>query len=127
VASLIYLDTHVVGWLYAGRRSLLSRKVSRLLETSDLLISPMVVLELYLLYETGRTSTSGEVVVQDLQQRIGLRICEAPFPQVVLAGIAHSWARDPFDRLIVGQAALSDRPLVTKDENIRSHYRRAVW
>ena len=37
------------------------------------------------------------------------------------------WVRDPFDRLIVGHASANDAPLVTKDEKIRKHYRRAVW
>ena len=127
VASLIYLDTHVVGWLYAGRTKLLSKRVVRLLERSDLLVSPMVVLELYFLFETGRSSVSGEVVFQDLQQRIGLKVCDAAFPQVALAAAAQSWTHDPFDRVIVGQAALRDRLLVTKDETLHAHYRRAFW
>ena len=37
------------------------------------------------------------------------------------------WVRDPFDRLIVAQAIANEAPLVTKDEKIRRHYRRAVW
>jgi PIN domain nuclease of toxin-antitoxin system len=127
LASVAYLDTHVVAWLYAGRVGLLSKKATSLLNRSELRISPMVALELFLLFETGRTTVSGEVVVRDLEHRIGLRTCDEPFPAVMGAAVLHSWARDPFDRVIVGHAALHDRPLVTKDEVIRSHYRRAVW
>jgi len=87
----------------------------------------MVVLELYLLFETGRATVSGDAVVRDLEHRLGLTICNEPFPAVMATAVSMSWARDPFDRIIVGHAALNDRPLITKDDTIRTHYRRATW
>lgn len=127
MASVAYLDTHVVAWLYAGRTNLLSKRAARLLNRSEVRISPMVVLELYLLFETGRATVSGDAVVRDLEHRLGLKTCDEPFPAVMAAAVSHSWARDPFDRIIVGHAALHDRPLITKDDAIHAHYRRAVW
>ena len=127
MAAIIYLDTHVVVWLYAGLTARLSRSVRDLLNTSELAISPMVSLELQYLYETGRTTEPSHTVVQDLSQRIGLRIWEEPFQQIVALAIQQTWTRDPFDRLIVGQAALSQTTLVTKDRTIRKHYPRAFW
>ncbi len=53
---MIYLDTHVVVWLYAGLTARLRPAARDLLNTSDLAISPMVFLELQYLYETGRTT-----------------------------------------------------------------------
>jgi PIN domain nuclease of toxin-antitoxin system len=46
VAAVIYLDTHVVVWLYAGDLELLPQEVRELLEGEELVISPMVELEL---------------------------------------------------------------------------------
>ncbi|HLK10954.1 MAG TPA: hypothetical protein VKW76_06200 [Candidatus Binatia bacterium] len=43
--ALIYLDTHVVAWLYAGRVDLLSARAIQLVNDEDLRISPAVVLE----------------------------------------------------------------------------------
>ena len=40
---------------------------------------------------------------------------------------AESWTRDPFDRMIVAQAALREAPLLTKDRVLHEHYDRAVW
>ena len=71
---MIYLDTHVVVWLYAGLTTRLRPAVRDLLNASDLALSPMVLLELQYLYETGRTTEPGGTVVQDLSQRIGLRV-----------------------------------------------------
>jgi PIN domain nuclease of toxin-antitoxin system len=127
MAAIVYVDTHVVVWLYAGLTARLNRSVRDLLNTSELAISPMVSLELQYLYETGRTTEPGNTVIQDLSQRIGLRIWEEPFQQIVALAIQQTWTRDPFDRLIVGQAALYQTPLVTKDRAIRKHYPHAFW
>ncbi len=124
---MIYLDTHVVAWLYAGIRAKFSRKIRELLEKEDLYISPAVILELQYLYETRRTSEAGDRVVQDLSRRIGLQICDRALPAVVGAAVRHKWTRDPFDRLIVAQAELERNRLVTKDQVIRKHYRHALW
>ena len=53
---MIYADTHVVAWLYAGRPDLIPPRARRLIEDNPLLVSPMVALELEYLFETGRTS-----------------------------------------------------------------------
>ena len=124
---MILVDTHVVVWLYAGLTTRLSRSVRNLLNTSELAISPMVSLELQYLYETGRTTEPSNTVVQDLSQRIGLRIWEEPFQQIVALAIQQTWTRDPFDRLIVGQAALYETIPITKDRTIRKHYPHAFW
>jgi PIN domain nuclease of toxin-antitoxin system len=127
MAAIVYLDTHVVVWLYAGLTARLSRSVRDLLNTSELTISPMVSLELQYLYEPGRTTEPSHTVVQDLSQRIGLRIWEEPFQQIVALAIQQTWTRHPFDHLIVGQAALYQTTLATKDRTIRKHYPRAFW
>jgi len=127
MAALIYLDTHVVAWLFAGRLDLLPIAARRLLDASNLLISPMVELELEYLFETGRTAKPGREVVESLRHELGLRICDLPFPQVIEAAIEQSWTRDPFDRILVAQAALRQAPLLTKDTGIRQHYAQSIW
>ena len=73
MAAMIYLDTHVVVWLYAGLTTRLRPAARDLLNTSDLAISPMVCLELQYLYETGRTTEPGGTVVQDLDGLVAER------------------------------------------------------
>ena len=124
---MIYLDTHVVAWLYAGLKAHLSLAVQDLMNDKDLYISPMVLLELQYLHETGRTAAPGKDVVQILTQNIGLRMCDEPFQPIVVQAAEQTWIRDPFDRIIVGHAALRQRTLITKDRNIRAHYPHAFW
>ncbi len=127
MASLIYLDTHVVAWLYAGRLDLISRRATGLIEAEDLLVSPMVALELEYLRETKRLAVGGNEIVRTLHAQIGLRVCDLSFPTVIGAALEQRWTRDPFDRLIVGHAAVAAKPLLTKDKIIRRHYRQAAW
>jgi PIN domain nuclease of toxin-antitoxin system len=127
VAAVIYLDTHVVVWLYAGDLELLPQEVRELLEGEELVISPMVELELQYLYESGRTTQPGRVVVDTLDEEIGLARCGLPFGQVIAAALNQDWTRDPFDRVIVAQARARRLPLLTRDQTIRDHYREAIW
>lgn len=127
MAALIYLDTHVAAWLFAGRIDLFPPAVRKLLDENDLLISPAVVLELQYLYEIRRTADPAQVVIESLADAIGLKICDQPFPGIIGVALEQQWTRDPFDRILVAQAALREAPLVTRDRNIRDHYPHAVW
>jgi PIN domain nuclease of toxin-antitoxin system len=125
--ALIYLDTHVVAWLYAGRVDLLSKRARALIDAEELRISPAVILELQYLREIKRVSVGANVMVHSLSAQLGLQLCDLPFAAVIESAIDLSWTRDPFDRIIVGHATLNDSTLVTKDRTIRRHYGNAVW
>jgi PIN domain nuclease of toxin-antitoxin system len=127
MGAVIYLDTHVVVWLYAGQVELLPRSVMTRLEASDLKISPMVSLELEYLHEIGRLSVPGVRVVMDLAHQIGLVTCDLPFATVVEHAVQQAWTRDPFDRIIVAQAVTAGKELVTKDRVIHQHCSLALW
>ena len=128
----MYLDTHVVIWLYQKDEQRISRLARELIESSDLLVSPMVLLELEYLFETGRTSAPAAEVYDYLHHTIQIGVCSKPFAAVArksigMKSIGMKWTRDPFDRLITAQAALDESPLLTKDDTIRAHYPEAVW
>ena len=124
---MIYLDTHVVVWLYAGRADLIPPAARSLIDGNDLLISPIVGLELQYLYESSKTTEPGAPVIQALAREIGLRRCDLVFADIVDAALQETWTRDPFDRTIVAQARLRAAPLLTKDRHIQQHYDGAVW
>jgi PIN domain nuclease of toxin-antitoxin system len=128
VAAVIYLDTHVLIWLYAlGASSLSPAASQRIAASEDLRISPMARLELQYLYEIGRVTEPAAAVFDALHAALDLRLCGASFGAVVREAERQRWTRDPFDRMIVAQAALHDAPLVTKDATLHAHYARAVW
>ena len=124
---MTYLDTHVVVWLYTGDSGKLSAAAVRHIQEDDLFVSPAVILELEFLHEIRRGKAPASKVIAQLSKDVGLRVCELTFATVVEDALQQKWVRDPFDRLIVAQASSNEAPLVTKDEKIRRHYRRAVW
>jgi PIN domain nuclease of toxin-antitoxin system len=124
---LIYLDTPIAAWLYAGLLEKFSQSVKTILNENEILISPIVRLELQYLYEIERVKEPANVIIADLSDRIGIRICEKDFNVIVSQAIAFTWFRDPFDRVIVANAALNDNILISKDQNILEHYAHARW
>lgn len=124
---MIYLDTHVLVYLYLGDAHKLSTPARDAIEDNELLVSPAAVLELEFLHEIGRLLPNASKVVAVLGEEIGLRICRLPFQTVVDYALKENWGRDPFDRLIVANAKANEAPLVSKDERIHRHYKRSLW
>jgi len=124
---LIYLDTHVAVWLYAGEIKKLSELAKDLINENDIFISSVVRLELQYLFEIQRIADKANVIVSDLSDRIGLKICDKNFNTIISSALDYSWTRDPFDRIIVANAAVNNNILVTKDQNILINYEKAMW
>jgi PIN domain nuclease of toxin-antitoxin system len=124
---IVYVDTHVLVWIGKGEREYISADALHALDDNDLLVSPAVILELEFFHEIGRLRDPAEKVISMLESQIGLHVCSLPFHEIVTHALREKWTRDPFDRLITANAKAAGAPLVTKDERIRKHYRRAIW
>lgn len=124
---MLFLDTHVVVWLYAGLTDKFSLKGIELLEANALFISPIVQLELQYLKEISRITVDSPLIVETLAHSIGLELCPLPFAQIVTEALSESWTRDPFDRLIVAHARARQAALLTQDQTILQHYPKVVW
>jgi PIN domain nuclease of toxin-antitoxin system len=118
----------VAVWLHAGLVERLSTTAKREIEDNDLLMSPIVLVEMEYLYRRKRIAVAPVAVFSYLNTTFGIGMCDYPFPAVALAAIDLNWTNDPFDRIIVAQAAANhDSPLITADTEIRRHYKPAVW
>jgi PIN domain nuclease of toxin-antitoxin system len=123
----LYLDTHVIVWLFSGELEKLSAKAKELIEVSELRISPMVMLELEYLYEIGRITYRQDTILSSLSESIDLKLCDLSFVAVSRAATGLSWTRDPFDRMIVAHAVCTKSRLLSRDRHIAEHYHGAVW
>jgi len=102
---VIYLDTHVVIWIYQKEELRFTSTGRSLVENEELIISPMVELEVEYLFEIKKITERSAVIIDYLRRQIGLKTSDTPFLEDVK------------------QAA----PLLTKDGNIHTHYPEAVW
>ncbi|MBI1356200.1 MAG: PIN domain-containing protein [Acidobacteria bacterium] len=119
--AIAYLDTHAAVWLRRGP-DWLSERAAEVVETHDLLVSPMVLFELQYLHELGRVRDAPEELLAFLRTSMGVSVCDLPWETVVQAAAQEQWTRDPFDRLIVANAKTRGGLLLTSDRHILSHF-----
>ena len=124
---MIYLDTHVVVWLYSGLTDKLSELAKSLINDDEIYISAIVRLELQYLYEIKRIIHQPDTIITELSEQIDLRICNKSFNYIISISLAINWTRDPFDRIIAANAQLDNNILLSKDENILNNYTYAKW
>jgi PIN domain nuclease of toxin-antitoxin system len=125
---IAYLDTNAVVRLAQGNTRYIGREVARLLERAELLISPIVLLELELLYEIKRVKLPSRDIQRKVEAELGVRLCSIPFAEIASASLDEKWTRDPFDRLIVANAKANGFAwLISADEKIAENYPRTVW
>ena len=124
---MIFLDTHVVIWLYSGQLELFNPKVLKLINTEQVCISHIVKLEIQYLYEIKRVKYEPGLIIDTLIDEIGLMFSDNNFESIVRQAIHLSFTRDPFDRIIVSDASINNSKLISKDRNIKKHYINTIW
>jgi PIN domain nuclease of toxin-antitoxin system len=126
-SSVVYLDTHIVVWLYAGLTEKLTEPAKSAMETSQVLISQMVRLELQYLYEINRIKAGPPTILNSLAHAIDLKVSDSPLNKIIDISLKTSWTRDVFDRLITAEAILVSAGLITADRTIRTNFKQAIW
>ena len=79
------------------------------------------------LNEIGRIKQEPGVIIDSLIDEIGLTISNNSIERIVNQAIFLDFTRDPFDRLIVADASINNSILISKDENIKKHYKNTIW
>ena len=115
-------------WLAARQMKKLTREAAQAIDSSDPVISPMVLLELEYLYEIRRLARPSLVILDQLQTQIGLKVSDHPFPAIAHAALFETWTREPFDRIIVAQARSDGfSGLISADAHIQRNYSKTIW
>ena len=113
--------------MYSEKVEKLREQAKELINGHEVVISPVVRLELQYLFEMQRVTDKANEIVFYLSDRIGLKMCDKSLNTIVSGALDLSWTRDPFDRIIVANAAINQNILVTKDQNILENYEKAIW
>jgi PIN domain nuclease of toxin-antitoxin system len=123
---VIHLDTNVVVFLFRGEISQLSSTAKAVVNSDQLVISPLVLLELQLIGHRWGSPAPDEVL-RFLRRDFAIDVSRTPLLAIVEKSLPLTWTREPMDRLIVGNALADEAKLLTKDRNIRAHFPGAVW
>jgi PIN domain nuclease of toxin-antitoxin system len=66
------------------------------------------MLELEMLYEKRTINYTASQILSDLNQQIGLSVCQLPMAAVMNCALEIKWTREPGDRVIVANAIAND-------------------
>ena len=126
--SLVYLDTHIVVWLYAGLLDKFTPKAKAGIDDHNVVISQFVRLELQYLYEIERIKVEPDKIIGALAGEIDLTISECPLKNIIEEALKINWTRDVFDRLLVAETMRDQSlSLITADKKIRDKFTQALW
>jgi len=125
--SIVYLDTHIVVWLYAGLTEKLTENAKKAINDREVLISQMVRWELQYLFEIGRIKAKPSNMIKSLSKSIDLRVSDCPLNEIIDESLKIRWTRDIFDRLLVAEAAAKGVGFITADKDIKTNLRQAIW
>ena len=125
--TLVFLDTHIVVWLYAGLLDKITDAAKKAIEESDLLVSQVVRLELQYLFEIGRIKARPDTIINSLSKTIGLKISDIAFSQIIEEALKLKWTIDVFDRFLVTEAKALKHGFVSADRDIQANFRQTIW
>lgn len=123
--EIVFLDTQVVVWLFEGRK-VFSNRAIKLMNQSDLRISPIVRLELQMLHQINLIDHPF-IILSSLKGDFYFAEEKVDFSQLITQSLNINFTEDPFDRLLVAHAQLLNRKLVTKDSDILENCNNGVW
>ncbi|MGI8622471.1 MAG: type II toxin-antitoxin system VapC family toxin [Solirubrobacteraceae bacterium] len=123
----LLLDTHVVLWWMTGDTGRISRAAVQAIgaENARIVVSAVSVWEVAIKRRLGRLDAPDDLLPQLERARVELLPISARHADRVATLPPHH--RDPFDRLLVAQAASEALALVTADESLRRYDVDVVW
>ena len=77
--------------------------------------------------EIKRVKYEPGLIIDTLIDEIGLVYSENNFESIVRHAIHLPFTRDPFDRIIISDALINNSKLISKDRNIKKHYKNTIW
>ena len=124
------LDTCAVIWYFEGSEKLPPRLVAKLRDPrNDDFVSDASVFEMVIKYSLGKLPLSKPPSrwMEPLIRKHGLAKLSMETGMLYELEQLPLLHRDPFDRLLIGQARYKDLILVTNDEKIRQYEVNVAW
>src|SRR3954453_301203 len=112
----LLLDTHIALWAITGDATLDEEFLDRLRHDPDIFLSPVSLWEITIKQATGKLA--GPAAPAQRVRNMGFRELPVTYPHAIAAGRLPPHHRDPFDRMLVAQAAVEGLTLVSRDARV---------
>jgi len=126
----ILIDTHVLVWALVNPQRLSSRVFNLLADRNTIiLVSSATIWELGIKYHNGRMPEMARIFprIDYHLARLGATALPIEHKHALMASSLPLIHRDPFDRMLVGQALVEGVPLVTNDELLERYSVLTIW
>lgn len=126
----VLLDTHaLLWWLFDDPK--LSRKARKAIAdpATEALVSSASAWEIATKHRLGKLPEAGDVATKLPAYLRAGRFTELPISvqHALRAGSLPGPHRDPFDRMLIAQAAIENLPIVTNDPILRDYGVSVIW
>ena len=115
------LDTHFLLWILVSSRRL--RQFPWLERYRPWGVSPVSLLEVQMLSETGRLRLKERDITKALANDLRFVIDEPALAALVQRSLELSWTRDPFDRLLAAHSLVRRIPFCSLDSVMLENHR----
>ncbi|MFY1653540.1 type II toxin-antitoxin system VapC family toxin [Solwaraspora sp. WMMB762] len=112
----LLLDTHVALWAITGDATLGDDLLDRLRHDPDIFLSPVSLWEITIKQATGKLA--GPTDLAEQVRNMGFVELPVTHAHAIAAGRLPAHHRDPFDRMLVAQAAVEGMTLASRDASI---------
>jgi PIN domain nuclease of toxin-antitoxin system len=112
----LLLDTHVALWAITGDPTLGQDFLERLRHDPDIFLSPVSLWEITIKQSTGKLAGPPDLAEQ--VRDMGFRELPVTYAHGIAAGRLPPHHRDPFDRMLVAQAATEGLTLASRDASV---------
>ncbi|MHC4469615.1 MAG: type II toxin-antitoxin system VapC family toxin [Planctomycetota bacterium] len=117
----VLLDTHFLLWLLLGSDRV--REFPWLDRYRPWRVSPVSFLEIAFLGEAGRIEVRTPELMEAVSRDPRFHVDEPPLVSLVRHAVAHTWTRDPFDRLLVAHSVARRIPFCSVDRVVKENHR----
>jgi PIN domain nuclease of toxin-antitoxin system len=115
----LLLDTHIALWAITADATLGEEFLDRLRHDPDIFLSPISLWEITIKQAIGKLGGPADLAEQ--VRDMGFRELPVTHVHATAAGRLPPHHRDPFDRMLVAQAATEGLTLVSRDESIAQY------
>jgi PIN domain nuclease of toxin-antitoxin system len=112
----LLLDTHVALWAITGDATLGAEFLDRLRHDPDIFLSPVSLWEITIKQMAGKLA--GPADLAERVRDMGFHELAVTHTHTITAGRIPPHHRDPFDRMLVAQAAVEGLTLASRDMSI---------
>lgn len=125
----LLLDTHVVIWLQSNSTKLSKNTLDILLAAEVLFLSKVSIWEIAIKFKSWKLllDQSVEVFIESFLISYRVKLLDISLKHIYQTQQLPLHHRDPFDRLLIAQAASEQIPIVSSDEWFDQYNIQRIW